>query len=885
MFIAPERFQMKDQRDAFKKLNIANIIFDEAHCVSQWGHDFRTSYLLIGDSIQKHFKDVKIMALTGTASCNVLTDIKRDLCLTKNVKIITINSFRRKELIFGVLPYDNIELEERAKEESPINKYLYQKIIKERGKYYKKDGKYNYGVIVFCPYAAASKKRSVPTVDFCRSFESYCKTHNIDDVDAGIYHGQLDADDKKEVQDKFVNNEINILFATKAFGMGIDKPNISATIHSCLPESVEAFYQEAGRAGRNGNKAYCVIMASCDAENPCDYSETKDSKIYEFFLENSYPEKNKFKQSIIDVMNKKYIKAKTITTNIAKAIADNAILNTKKITFSNANNFKISIDKSTTGFVVYFDDDNNVKVEPKVPVDSSNITQQMFVEDIAEKAASQYSKYNATTFKRWFNKLTYTADNSLCEILDSGEKHECCIEEPSKIKGNENYDLYFLHNAIQSLILEYKKMQNAGDIKTNRKDFVISNEHLYKIQLINQDLEEHKNSQKYKLKNIKEEENFKDRIKQRCNSILEEICIYNQMPSKKINIDEYYHSNYTEKIGITETEQKVIYYLGRLNIYSEYERGYYPNNYIKIQTNIVTKESLFEAVKNFVKSYETNDYANKTVTMDKIFKDIPQENDKISDYVIAAMNYIIDYSYEKIRTYRRMQSMIIYDSIREYLIRLNAGDQSAKLENGIYRYFEAKYTDELARDVNGNDNIKLTMDWIDKIELPYKNKEKILSHNANATPENNSNNFKEDLSHLRASAQKIFVSMDKAYTPYFLYAYGIFNDDTLDIDDGIEKFLEGCKRISDVRKNYKRELSRICTRYFSTTDLQYLQEIQKHLEKIKEDSNIKIMKEVLQKQINKVEEELSQEEYAKQKSESNKYEFGTEVLPDQEIPF
>ena len=266
LFISPERLQSQKFRDELKSYTarspVALVTVDEVHCVSEWGHDFRPSYLQMPQNLQKHCtsgssaKKPIILGLTGTASFSVLTDIKNELNIKSEDAIIKPQSFDRAELTFGVeksLMDSKPSLLQTALRDLPESLG-----VAPDGFYDLKGDRTNAGII-FCPHVNGSLgawgvagklgHKNVFAGGKPKNFEG-----NIADWNKH----------KQTVQAKFKNNKMHQMVATKSFGMGIDKPNIRYTIHYSTPPSVEAFYQEAGRAGRNGKPKYarCLILYS-----------------------------------------------------------------------------------------------------------------------------------------------------------------------------------------------------------------------------------------------------------------------------------------------------------------------------------------------------------------------------------------------------------------------------------------------------------------------------------------------------------------------------------------------------------------------------------------------------------------------------------------------
>jgi len=224
LYIAPERLEIESFWQILSQMSISIIAVDEAHCISQWGHDFRPSYTKIANMIAKLPKRPAVVALTATATTQVEQDIVRLLMLKQPYILIT--GFDRENLYFEV--------------DKPTKKFDF--LLK-----YIKENSANSG-IVYC-----STRKTV---------DSVCKKLNEHGISATRYHAGLTDGERIANQEAFIFDKVQVIVATNAFGMGIDKSNIRYVIHYNMPKTMENYYQEAGRAGRDGEKAECMLFYS-----------------------------------------------------------------------------------------------------------------------------------------------------------------------------------------------------------------------------------------------------------------------------------------------------------------------------------------------------------------------------------------------------------------------------------------------------------------------------------------------------------------------------------------------------------------------------------------------------------------------------------------------
>ncbi|TKN93354.1 DNA helicase RecQ [Enterococcus faecium] len=256
LYIAPERFIMPDFIQAMKRWNVRMIAIDEAHCISQWGHDFRPSYLQMANQLDQLPNRPVIVALTATATVQVAADIKRLLKIPENNHIQT--GFERENLRFQVI--------KDQKKEQYLIEYL--KINKNQS-----------GIIY-----AATRKEVDRLYHLLKKF----------DFSVGRYHGGLNENERTEMQEAFLYDRLQLIVATNAFGMGINKSNVRFVIHYQIPGSLEAYYQEAGRAGRDGLSSEAILLFS-----------PQDIQVQKFFIQQSQREEGQ--------KQKEYEKLKAMT--------------------------------------------------------------------------------------------------------------------------------------------------------------------------------------------------------------------------------------------------------------------------------------------------------------------------------------------------------------------------------------------------------------------------------------------------------------------------------------------------------------------------------------------------------------------------------------------
>ncbi|MBU1348542.1 RecQ family ATP-dependent DNA helicase, partial [Patescibacteria group bacterium] len=223
LYLAPERLAVSGVRQFLQTLRISLFAIDEAHCISEWGHDFRPEYRNL-DLLRTYFPGIPVIALTATANARVQVDIIQHLKLDRGR--VFRSSFNRPNLTYRVVP----------------KKKSFERLLREVR------SRPDQAVIVYC----FSR----------RGTEKVAKDLVANGVKAAAYHAGLPAHVRSRVQERFIHDQVSVIVATIAFGMGIDKPDVRLVVHMDLPKSVEGYYQETGRAGRDGLPSECLLMFS-----------------------------------------------------------------------------------------------------------------------------------------------------------------------------------------------------------------------------------------------------------------------------------------------------------------------------------------------------------------------------------------------------------------------------------------------------------------------------------------------------------------------------------------------------------------------------------------------------------------------------------------------
>ncbi|MBR3528522.1 MAG: DNA helicase RecQ [Bacteroidales bacterium] len=259
LYVAPETLSKEDTVEFLKQLKITFFAIDEAHCISEWGHDFRPEYRRLRSAIDQINPKVPILTLTASATPKVQQDIIKNLKM-ENAKLF-VSSFNRPNLYYEVRP--------KPAETLALHKEIIKFIKENSGK----------SGIIYC----LTRKR----------VEDLAELLVINGIKALPYHAGLDAKTRAENQDKFLMEDVDVIVATIAFGMGIDKPDVRFVIHYDIPKSLEGYYQETGRAGRDGGEGKCIAF----------YSEHDVERLYKFFTDKNITEQEMAGQLVQEMVS------------------------------------------------------------------------------------------------------------------------------------------------------------------------------------------------------------------------------------------------------------------------------------------------------------------------------------------------------------------------------------------------------------------------------------------------------------------------------------------------------------------------------------------------------------------------------------------------------
>jgi ATP-dependent DNA helicase RecQ len=439
LYLAPERLQNTLVKQRLKEMNINLITVDEAHCISEWGHNFRPAYRHIAE-IRAIIPDVPVLALTATATSNVIDDIQNNL------------EFKRHNLIQSSFVRNNLS-------------YVVDNIEDKKGRLLKLVEKIKSAVIVY----VGSRKSTKEITDFLIA----------NNYSANYYHGGLPANTRKTRQESWTNNQCRIMVATNAFGMGIDKADVKLVIHMELPSTIEAYFQEAGRAGRNGKQAYSFLLAN-----------KNDIRKQEDLLNLRYPEISEIKECYQHLANYLQIAENTLPED---AISFDIVAFSERYHLSNLKTYNI---------LKYLEKEEFLKLSDAIHAPSKLIIRvsnaELYKFQISNKYYDNFIKLLLRSYSNLFNNYVIINEQQIAErfttdvkevkrLLNKLEQLEIIKYQPK----NNNAQITFLKARTDAKHLQINK-QKWEERKAYEKeklnkiaDFILSTEKCRSLMLLN----------------------------------------------------------------------------------------------------------------------------------------------------------------------------------------------------------------------------------------------------------------------------------------------------------------------------------------------------------------------------------------------------------------
>jgi superfamily II DNA helicase RecQ len=743
--IGPERFQILEFRNFMRdfvanNLDFSYSIIDEAHCISEWGHDFRYSYLRLRDGIFKYCfnentTEFNQIALTATASFDVIADIQRELKMAEDVLVGTPpEAIDRKELKFIIEDIPNPEFVDdnsqffiREKEVGRIKYPRIKHILKnipnvpflkldtnQKNTFFnQKNGKYENCGLIFCPTKSDTlgngvvanlkgfwtvKPYAIQKIDGLESQEFLSCTTFMGQSEDGSVVADISSNSFNNQKD-FLANKYNLMIATKAFGMGIDKPNIRYTIHYSIPQSVESFYQEAGRAGRNReNSVNYIFYNQFDVETNNDFirnahkSFTRERNIFnEILTEVKY--ETRFFNKVIEKHLNEFFEKKLYKDSFRIFLPDD------KPYIYLLNNYK----KSEAEYVNYgYYDFQKKEIKPKDQSFSSileelqNFIKELFLgADIAQALRKNKQKGLEDTIKETgtgFRFLNIGFENDTVEKLAQlippydQDVITLVIEElKSKVpayKAIGNNDVIFN-------ILKKKLILDAYDFTNNADD---------------------KTSEDLFLKNLDFE--YKKLVNYRVNGI---------------NLNDDAISKFRTEYWRIRSEQdtmRAIYRLSIIGVVDDYVVDYRDRR-IMVKFSGKTDDGYKNNFKNYLRRYLGMQSTNKwTIKAER-----REEETELRKYLFT----LTDFFEFTIADKRLASAKFMDDLCSSYVKNLDKENAEKIFRENIVFYFTSKYANELLNKINENQNqedIEIFNHFINKIENPPENEVGLELNNA-----------------------------------------------------------------------------------------------------------------------------------------------------------
>lgn len=861
LFCSPERLVIQEFRDTLEKTNENGFFFsycviDEAHCVSEWGHDFRTPYLNLGENAIRFCKTfdgdpIPIFGLTATASFDVLADIERELKINRNdgFAIIRYENTVRDEINYqihkivvptelgekpnkqevgnaklqrtayiennknskdeGLLVYNNQdiyrvilkktyddylpfaekeiflekynleELDEQIKNEKAREDFINYKLPlillkKEIDLPFKKDDKekYNYGIIVFCPH-----KTSELGVE---TFVDYLKTECSNDKIV-FFTGSGNSLDKKE-QDKlsfenlklFKENEASVMVATKAFGMGIDKPNVRLTIHSNISSSIESFVQESGRAGRDGKTALSIILYNNQIG--------RDKEVLENFWKNSFKGADKERSVIWELRNKIFFpnitNLRLLNDKLNEAFEDELNIRLGGITKGKGGN----PDKDWTHIIfIKNSQDENIGW---IDIQNKKIT------NFASTESANECLEIVNSFIPNFHSLTKEATRDFLNAKAESTESQTGLEQ---LLNDDELDFS------QPIIIPFKNMFFCKDDKGSFEitdEFAFEKHYEYfkqssRIQwlLKNNRIKEPNLKNKFK-EAIKWDNSFEDFVNSLQLSNEEDRNLLLETVMLKVR---YYIPRNQDDTA------KAIYRLTSIGIIDTYTIEYQQQVY-KVIISKKTDEQYFDNFQSLVERYTSKEEAKK---LRKLCKDDYESNRDNSTVISKCLEHLTNFIYDKIADKRKRAIDDMVGLCDEAITITDPIEQSMKIKENIYYYFNAKYSKQGNKAKTNTGEIidaDLNKDFVENLpieETIWKYIEKIIDFDDKGAIINN-------VKHLRGATMRMLRGTSGAPQFNILKSYSLYllsPDSPQLITEAIEELKKGINTWNELEPN------------------------------------------------------------------------------------
>jgi len=688
-FISPERLLIEDFRKYLGMMssNDSRIFFnycviDEAHCVSEWGHDFRTSYLSVAENAIRFCKhnssqlqNIPLFALTATASYDVLTDIQRELS-GNNMEyrvgeeaIVEPGSHKRDELTFKIIPINDNKLSklkgfDLKSHVSALKNNQITQIVNSNLELLKE----NAGLI-FCPHKShffgitdqfKAENSGLGVLDQLQ--ESFPELSDK----MGFFMGASDTNDNVQTlsiknQNDFINGKKNLLVATKAFGMGIDKRNIRFTIHFNYPSSIESFLQEAGRAGRDKKDATCYLLYTIG-----DLLEDAELEVNTYFHNKAYRGADKEKAIIDELLFKIYEPDRTyeLTADLQNQFDTEAVVTTWQ---SKTGKRYCSIEKSIddkvgvlmiAGTIPYYVNDN-------VKNGISNTTLAEAEEMLIYLQNKIKTKGTPDNIWNWLHSSGETRDGLLLRIYSNVASEQDYVSDLILAwENNISERINNISKYVKHVLIRNKQLHEASYVDKIVKKAILDSTN-YEDMLVNLDVKFSKNTFTLKMK----EEMFSDDAKKA-----------DKKGTRFSNLRLYYN-----QVRDKADTEKAIYRLRLLGVIDDYTVDYRTNTF-----KLYYRKKSDQYYKDRLTLYLTKFYSAERVKSEMI----QASNKEGSNLIHKFLNYLVDFGYEQIAR-KRKRAISEMKEACEYGL-----SKPVDLADYLNLYLNSKYAREIY-EVNG----------------------------------------------------------------------------------------------------------------------------------------------------------------------------------------